>query len=112
MKRLISLLLIISVLLLPCYSAAPQSTPVKYEYVPYEAGEFPEWAVELRRAESIFFGSFVIALPVSIGVYNLAKSWGMPGSTPSMEALYQVAGAAGIASVIALADWIIGEMQK
>lgn len=111
MRRLICILLI-SLMVLPVYSAASSGSQVKYEYVPYEAGEFPEWSVELRRAESLFFGSFVIALPVSIGVYNLAKSFGMPGSSAVNEALYQVAGAACVASVIALADWIIGEMQK
>lgn len=111
MKRILAILLIL-LILFPVYSVSSSTSPVKYEYVPYEAGEFPQWSVELRRAESIFFGSFVIALPLSVGVYNIAKSLGMPSTNATAEALYQIAGAAGIASVIALADWIIGEMQK
>lgn len=109
MRRLILILMI----LLTTYSAFSDpltSTPVKYEYVPYEDGEFPKWSMELRRAESIFFGSFVIALPVSVGVYTLAKNFGLPSQNSTTEALYQVAGAASIATLIALTDWIIGKV--
>ncbi len=92
------------------FSSPLTSTPVKYEYVPYEEGEFPKWSMELRRAESIFFGSFVIALPLSVGVYTLAKNFGMPSQSATTETLYQVAGAASVATLIALTDWIIGKV--
>ena len=109
MRRLI-LILMMLLTVYSAFSAPLTSTPVKYEYVPYEEGEFPKWSMELRRAESIFFGSFVIALPVSIGVYTLAKNLGMPSQSSTTEALYQVAGAASIATLIALTDWIIGKV--
>lgn len=107
MKRLIAV-----VLLLTTFSSL-FADPIKFEYEPYEKDEFPEWTMELRRAEIIFFGSFVITLPVSIAAYNIGKNLGMP--TPdndALGALYQFAGAAGLSLLIAGVDWIIGEVQE
>lgn len=106
MKRLISLILIL-VLAFSLFA-----DPISYDYVPYEKEEFPEWTMELRRAEIIFFGSFVVTLPISIAAYNIGKSFGMPApDNQVIQALYQFAGAAGLSLLIAGVDWIIGECQ-
>ena len=107
MKKAIALLLI---LLSSFYLF---SDPIKYDYEPYKREEFPEWTMELRRAEILFFGSFAITLPVTVAAYNIGKSFGMP--TPENEALgalYQFAGAAGLSLIIAGVDWIIGECSN
>ncbi len=106
MKKLIAIVLII----VTCSNLF--ADPIVYEYEPYEKDEFPEWTMELRRAEIIFFGSFVITLPVAMAAYNIGKSFGMP--TPDSDALamvYQFAGAAGLSLAIAGIDWIIGKVQ-
>ena len=107
MKRLILMLMIA----LCCFSLA--ADPIKFEYEPYEEEEFPLWSYELRRAESIFFGSFVITLPVSILCYNLAGQLGAPVSQdPTVSALTTAAIAGGLSLVIAGADYLIGALQK
>lgn len=105
MKKVVALILLLLAL------SSIFADPIKYEYEPYEREEFPEWAMELRRADIIFFGSLVITLPVSIAAYNIGKSLGMP--TPDNQgiaALYQFAGAAGLSLVITGIDWIIGKV--
>ena len=111
MKRLFLIVLIL-ITAFELFAAPLTSTPVKYEYVPYEAGEFPAWSVELRRAESIFFGSFVIALPLSVGAYAIMKNAGFPSQSATTEALYQIGGAVTIAALISLTDWIIGKVSN
>lgn len=101
---------IIATLLVLVLSFSLFADPISYEYEPYEREEFPEWTMELRRAEILFFGSFVVTLPVSIAAYNIGKSFGMPTpESQGLQALYQFAGAAGLSLIIAGADWIIGE---
>ena len=64
-KRIIAFLLIFSMLVPPLVAE-----PIEYEYEPYTEEEFPIWAHELRRAESIFFGSLAITFPLSMGGQN------------------------------------------
>ena len=106
MKRTIALILII------CLSASLFATPIKYEYEPYEEEEFPLWSRELRRAESIFFGSFVITLPVTALCYSLAESLGAEltdneGWLFGQQALI----AGGLSLGIALTDFILGRID-
>ena len=107
MNKLIAVLLIISI------SASLFATPIKYDYEPYEEDEFPLWSVELRRAESIFFGSFVITLPVTALCYSLAESLGAKltdneGWLFGQQALI----AGGLSLGIALTDFILGRVQQ
>jgi hypothetical protein len=48
--------------LLPAQTSLPQTTappqPSVPAYEPYQKDEFPEWLIDLRRGEIIFFGSF------------------------------------------------------
>ena len=104
MKKTIALILIFSILALPL-----MADPIQYEYEPYTEEEFPIWAHELRRAESIFFGSLAITFPLSMGAYALVTSLGVQGpSEPYQQALIQLGVAAGVSLIIALTDWIIG----
>ena len=107
MKRLLLILMIALV------SFNLTADPIKFEYEPYEEEEFPLWSYEIRRAESIFFGSFVITLPVSILCYNLAGQFGAPISTdPTTSTLTSAAIAGGLSLVIAGVDYLIGALQK
>ena len=104
MKKTMALILIFSILALPL-----MADPIQYEYEPYTEEEFPIWAHELRRAESIFFGSLAITFPLSMGAYALVTSLGVQGpSEPYQQALIQLGVAAGVSLIIALTDWIIG----
>ncbi len=106
-RRAIAVLLIFLTVLGPVFS-----DPIEYEYEPYEEDEFPIWSQELRRAETIFFGSLVITFPVAMGIYSLASSLGMP--TPEkdyQQVLQQALIAGGLSLVIAGTDWIIGKVS-
>lgn len=106
-RKAISILLILLTLLTPLFS-----DPIEYEYEPYEKEEFPIWSLELRRAETIFFGALVITFPVAMGIYSLASSLGMP--TPNQDyqrVLQQALIAGGLSLVIAGTDWIIGKVS-
>lgn len=75
------------------------------EYEPYEQIEFPDWAIELRRAETIFFGSLPItytAVSLSMGIYS-SLSGDMTDRTGMTIAL-----TAAASSAIALIDYLIG----
>lgn len=86
--------------------------PIEFEYEPYEEDEFPLWSYEIRRAESIFFGSFVITLPVSMLCYNLAGSFGAPvASSASTRMLHSAAIASGLSLAIAGIDYLIGALS-
>lgn len=108
MKRFIALILLLAITLSIAYSS---DASLKYEYEPYEKNEFPEWAMELRRAETIFFGSFALTLPLAVGAYSLAINMGAPEPAKQSTAfMYQLAGAAGAALTITAIDWILGRM--
>lgn len=112
MKRLVALFLILIVFASSIYSSEV-SPSLKYEYEPYREDEFASWAMELRRAEVIFFGSLALTLPLSVGVYSLIGSLG--ANLPQKEStafLCQLAGAAGASLIITGADWILGRMGK
>ena len=106
MKRLFMLLMIVLV----AFNLA--ADPIRFEYEPYEKEEFPLWSYEIRRAESVFFGSFVITLPVSMLCYNLAGQFGAPISVNPTTATLTSAGiAAGLSLAIAGIDYLIGALS-
>ena len=106
MKRILALIMLLIAI------SSLFADPIKYDYEPYKSDEFPQWTMELRRAEIIFFGSFVITLPVAIATYNIGKSLGMPTPDDQMlGTLYQFAGAAGLSLLIAGIDWAIGKAK-
>lgn len=104
MKRFLAVVLIFAI------SFSLFSDPIEFEYEPYTEDEFPLWTYELRRAESIFFGSLVITFPLSMAAYNIAANLGM--NTPDetyKQVLQQALWASGASLAIVLADWIIGK---
>jgi hypothetical protein len=109
-KKAIALLLL---LVISLSTICASDISLKYEYEPYKDDEFKSWAMELRRAETIFFGSFALTLPLAAGIYSIATSLGAP--TPEKESaayMYQIAGAAGASLIIVGIDWILGRMGK
>lgn len=114
MKKLIAILLLLCISSsLFSSSSGVRISPVKYEYEPYEKNEFPEWAMELRRADIVFFGSMAITLPVCMIAYNLASQVGMP--TPeksSTKMLQQVGGAAVLSLIVTGIDFALGLKDK
>ncbi|HZJ88427.1 MAG TPA: hypothetical protein VFC80_04665 [Sphaerochaeta sp.] len=109
MNRVLAVMLLV-VLITPTLFAAT-ALP---EYTPYEKDEFPLWTYKLHRGERIFFGSMLITIPVTILALNLAERGGLI-SAPSTElgALARYGGvAAGLSLGVALADFIIGEVQS
>ncbi len=107
MRKIIAAVLIVLMIVPPL-----AADPIQYEYEPYEEDEFPIWSMELRRAETIFFGSLVLTFPVAMGIYSLASTLGMP--TPEEEykqVLQQALIAGGLSLIIAGTDWIIGKVN-
>lgn len=107
MKRLVALLLLSAIFLSLAYSDR-----IEYEYEPYEEEEFPVWSHELRRAESLFFGSLVLTYPAAMCIYSLAGRAGadIPGGVTRV--LQQAGVAAGLSLVIVGVDWILGRAGK
>ncbi len=102
-------LLMILLLVIP-FSLFSDALPA---YVPYEENEFPLWTYKLRRAETLFFGSLVITLPVAILLYNLAKGLDVvPESEHEMQSLImQTTIASALSLGISITDFIIGEVE-
>ena len=107
MRKIIAAVLIVLMIAPPL-----AADPIQYEYEPYEEDEFPIWSMELRRAETIFFGSLVLTFPVAMGIYSLASTLGMP--TPEedyKQVLQQALIAGGLSLIIAGTDWITGKVN-
>ncbi|MEM5947900.1 hypothetical protein WKV44_05025 [Spirochaetia bacterium 38H-sp] len=114
MRRFLLFFLIICVSL-PVFSADP-------DYEPYSDGEFPLWAVRLRRFEIISFGIFPFSLFFSqfgYSFYRYANSgfdysyapapFGPPGGADFSDAEHQgiILGAAVLSLIAALVDNLI-----
>ena len=103
MRRAIALLLMIIA------SFSLFAEPIQYKYEPYEEEEFPIWSMELRRAETVFFGSFVITLPLTMAAYGIASSLGAPITQNEFQRFgEQALIASGLSLGIALTDYLIG----
>ena len=71
---------------------------------PYEEAEFPKWALDIRRGEILFFGSLPLTFMGVSLVTSIANS--------DMEFWPKVGISCAFSAAIALADYIIGEVQK
>lgn len=99
----------IAILMLMLISFSLFSDPIKFEYEPYEEDEFPIWLSEIRRAESIFFGSMVITFPLTVAGYSVASAFGAPIEGDEFSLFWQQLGIASCFSLaIAGIDWLIG----
>ena len=105
-RRLIAVLLILSLVLCPLFCEA------QLTYEPYGEEEFPIWTMKLRRAESIFFGSMVLTFPLSMLAWNIMDNAGIVSADSPVEAFgWQLLMAGTISLGISTADWVIGEVQ-
>jgi len=106
--------LFVLVLLLFCFSLVPLSSASLPAYEPYEENEFPLWTYKLRRAEILFFGSFVITMAVATVGYSIAVNagWVPPAKDDLTAILIQGGIASGLSLGISVADYIIGEVEE
>lgn len=61
---------IVFLIIFTAFTAAGESLP---DYEPYEEEEFPRWALDLRRAEVIFFGTLPFTFFTSTLSYDLYR---------------------------------------
>ncbi len=100
MKKGVLLLCILAIL----------STTLYAEPLEYTQDEFPQWAIELRRGETIFFGSLPLTFLASTLMYDASLSFGMdPWTTDdTTKTLYLLGSAAAFSLTIAIIDNIMG----
>ena len=105
--------LFMMVLLLFCLSLFPLASESLPVYEPYHEDEFPLWTYKLRRAEILFFGSFVLTIVVANLTYNIVVNAGWaPSAKDDLTALLIQGGiASGLSLGISVADYIIGEVE-
>lgn len=109
-KKAILLLLVMSLsILTPVFSSDLNLV----DYEPYSVNEFPDWSVKLRRGESLFFGSLAVTMPLTMLSYSVATNVGVMDSISddTTEVLCELSVAAGLSLCIAIADYVIGEME-
>lgn len=112
MKRVVAFLLLLCMVFSLSAETITHSS-FKYRYEEYEEEEFPIWANDLRRGETIFFGSFVFTVPVSALTMGLLQGFGLCSSlTPTESALTTIGGAAVLSLSVSIIDWILGRMEK
>ncbi len=105
-------------ILILCLLVLISSSPILAEplkdYVPYQQDEFPLFTYKLRRAETLFFGSLVVTLPVAVLLHSLARQTNLIAQTDSDAQTFLVQGAiaASLSLGISIADYIIGEVGK
>lgn len=102
---------LVAILLLFVMLCPPVFADAELSYEPYGEEEFPIWTMKLRRAESLFFGSMVITLPVAAIAWGLMESAGWVQADGIQEFGFQMLMASGLSLGIAGADWIIGEVR-
>jgi hypothetical protein len=81
----------------------------QFTYKPYTEEEFARWLIDLRRAESLFFGS----LPLTYGVIRLTENLilGDSGEIGTDGFILRLSAAAGISAVLAASDYILGRLS-
>ncbi len=113
MKKLVVVMLIITLSFTSLFSETLEHSSLKYEYESYEEEEFPIWSIELRRAETLFFGSFVFTLPLSTAAVSLMAGANMLGSVSSTKsAVISLSAAAVLSLCVSTIDWVLGRVQN
>ena len=107
MRRILTLcsLIIFMSVLVPVPTFAQDAEEDKVTYEPYLEGEFSPFAVDLRRAETIFFGSLPITFAVSslaVGAADALISSDLPDTELSLGITI------GLSLTIAIVDYILG----
>lgn len=111
--------------------SGPIDRPVVPDAQPYEAQEFSDWALALRRAEVVALGALPVSLLTSRLLYGLVRFAGQSISTGTVgspdipgfsqtsetaplgrrENLQILGGAVWISLMIAVADYALGEFE-
>lgn len=114
MKKALIILLIVSLTLSSLGAERLTHSSLKYEYEEYEEEEFPIWSTELRRAETLFFGSYVFTIPIAGLALTGLKSVGAVSGTTTTEsdAIITLSVASGLSLFVASLDWVIGRIQN
>ena len=111
MKKIIALILIISLVFSLSAETITHSS-FNYKYESYEEEEFPLWTIELRRAETVFFGSLVFTVPISSVAIGLLSNQGIINfNNTTQAALVNLSAAGGLSLVVATVDWVLGKME-
>ncbi len=113
MKKAVVIVLIISLTLTSLFSETLTHSSLKYEYEAYEEDEFPIWSNEIRRAETLFFGSYVFTIPISTLAVSALQRVNVIGNTSSTKtAVISLTVATGLSIAVATIDWILGRVQN
>lgn len=111
MKKIIALILLVSLVFSLSAETITHSS-FNYKYESYEEEEFPLWTIELRRAETVFFGSLVFTVPISSVAIGLLSNQGIINfNNTTQAALVNLSAAAGLSLVVAAVDWVLGKME-
>ena len=97
----------IAIIIMICFSplvCAPIFALTLNDYEPYSNDEFPKWALDLRRAECIFFGGIPIAFPLTALTFSLFKQ--------ETNFLKTLGIACSVTAVIAVVDYILGVINE
>lgn len=90
--------------------------------VTWDRDDFPRWALDMRRFESIFLGAIPFALLfINLGYNSYADAYGAPYvpwvanqslSSSEKEAYSKIYIGVSVAAVIAIADMIVFKIKK
>ncbi len=121
MKRIISGI-VLSVIIVQTPFLYAQQTDDEYE--PYEESEFPQWALDLRRAEVVFFGAIPLTILGSTVAYEgfralkslvhqgTAIGGSEFGSYDDTEKKWLLISGVGLAIGVSIADFIIEKLFR
>lgn len=111
MKKTIFLVIIMLLVSQIAFSSATVQT-ISYE--PYQKNEFPQWSYKLRRGETLLFGSLPITLSVTGITYSVVLGLGAQkiSANPIQESIAILGIAATLSLLIAITDYIIGEVSE
>lgn len=113
MKKALIILLIVSLTLSSLGADRLTHSSLKYEYEEYEDEQFPIWSTELRRAETLFFGSYVFTIPIAgLALTGLKSVGAVSGTTTESDAIITLSVASGLSLFVASLDWVIGRIQN
>ncbi len=112
-KKALIIVLIISLSITSLFCETLKHSTLKYEYESYEEDEFPIWSNEIRRAETLFFGSYVFTLPISTLAVSALQGMNVISSTTAAKtAVISLSVATGLSITVATIDWILGRVQN
>ncbi len=111
MKKIV---LMVIIMLLVSQIVFSSTTVKTIAYEPYQRNEFPEWSHKLRRGETLLFGSLPITLSITGISYSVALGLGVGkiSANPLQESLAILGIAATLSLIIAITDFIIGEISE